>query len=125
MRRMPWYAQALLLSQPLHFGDYGGAAVEDPLGPAGHRDDHRHRQRLYLWLSAKEGRLMSKTIVSTFRQVWAAPTAIRRGRAGRLDHRPTRRRHRGLASAGPLWRCRLRSSPGRWPAARQGRSKSQ
>lgn len=24
MRTMPWYMQALLLSQPLHFGDYGG-----------------------------------------------------------------------------------------------------
>ena len=28
MRRMPWYAQALLLSQPLHFGDYGGLPLK-------------------------------------------------------------------------------------------------
>jgi len=28
MRPMPWYAQALLLSQPLHFGDYGGLPMK-------------------------------------------------------------------------------------------------
>lgn len=28
MREMPWYAQALLLSQPLHFGDYGGMPLK-------------------------------------------------------------------------------------------------
>lgn len=27
-RPMPWYAQALLLSQPLHFGDYGGLPMK-------------------------------------------------------------------------------------------------
>lgn len=27
-RTMPWYVQALLLSQPLHFGDYGGMALK-------------------------------------------------------------------------------------------------
>lgn len=28
MRDMPWYATALLVSQPLHFGDYGGMALK-------------------------------------------------------------------------------------------------
>jgi len=28
VRPMPWYMQALLLSQPLHFGDYGGLAMK-------------------------------------------------------------------------------------------------
>ncbi|MES2032621.1 MAG: PepSY domain-containing protein [Pseudomonadota bacterium] len=28
MRKMPWYAQGLLLSQPLHFGDYGGLPLK-------------------------------------------------------------------------------------------------
>jgi uncharacterized iron-regulated membrane protein len=28
VRPMPWYAQALLLSQPLHFGDYGGLPLK-------------------------------------------------------------------------------------------------
>ena len=28
VRRMPWYAQALLLPQPLHFGDYGGLPLK-------------------------------------------------------------------------------------------------
>jgi uncharacterized iron-regulated membrane protein len=28
MRPMPWYAQGLLLSQPLHFGDYGGLPLK-------------------------------------------------------------------------------------------------
>jgi hypothetical protein len=27
-RPMPWYAQALLVSQPLHFGDYGGLPLK-------------------------------------------------------------------------------------------------
>jgi uncharacterized iron-regulated membrane protein len=25
---MPWYMKALLLAQPLHFGDYGGLAMK-------------------------------------------------------------------------------------------------
>ncbi len=28
LRRMPWYAKALSLSRPLHFGDYGGLALK-------------------------------------------------------------------------------------------------
>lgn len=28
VRSMPWYAQALLISQPLHFGDYGGLPLK-------------------------------------------------------------------------------------------------
>ena len=28
IRSMPWYAQALFLSQPLHFGDYGGLPLK-------------------------------------------------------------------------------------------------
>jgi len=28
MREMPWYAKALFISQPLHFGDYGGLAMK-------------------------------------------------------------------------------------------------
>ena len=28
LRPMPWYMQALLLAQPLHFGDYGGLAMK-------------------------------------------------------------------------------------------------
>jgi uncharacterized iron-regulated membrane protein len=27
-RALPWYVTALLLSQPLHFGDYGGLAMQ-------------------------------------------------------------------------------------------------
>jgi uncharacterized iron-regulated membrane protein len=27
-RTLPWYLSALLLSQPLHFGDYGGAGMK-------------------------------------------------------------------------------------------------
>jgi uncharacterized iron-regulated membrane protein len=27
-RKLPWYLSALLLSQPLHFGDYGGPAMQ-------------------------------------------------------------------------------------------------
>jgi uncharacterized iron-regulated membrane protein len=28
MREMPWYVQALFISQPLHFGDYGGLPLK-------------------------------------------------------------------------------------------------
>jgi uncharacterized iron-regulated membrane protein len=28
MREMPWYAKALFVSQPLHFGDYGGLPLK-------------------------------------------------------------------------------------------------
>jgi uncharacterized iron-regulated membrane protein len=28
VREMPWYVTALLMSQPLHFGDYGGAPLK-------------------------------------------------------------------------------------------------
>jgi uncharacterized iron-regulated membrane protein len=27
-RKLPWYLTALLISQPLHFGDYGGAGLK-------------------------------------------------------------------------------------------------
>jgi uncharacterized iron-regulated membrane protein len=27
-RRLPWYLTALLISQPLHFGDYGGIGMK-------------------------------------------------------------------------------------------------
>jgi uncharacterized iron-regulated membrane protein len=28
MREMPWYVNALFISQPLHFGDYGGMPLK-------------------------------------------------------------------------------------------------
>ena len=43
--KMPWYLRALELSRPLHFGDYGGSAAEDPVGTARSGGDFRPRQR--------------------------------------------------------------------------------
>ena len=40
-RDMPWYVTTLFISQPLHFGDYGGMPLQDPLGSARRADDHR------------------------------------------------------------------------------------
>jgi uncharacterized iron-regulated membrane protein len=55
-REMPWYVQTLLLSQPLHFGDYGGMALKIvwavldilTIGVLG--------SGLYLWIARRFGR---------------------------------------------------------------------
>ena len=55
-REMPWYVQMLLLSQPLHFGDYGGMALKIvwavldilTIGVLG--------SGLYLWIARRFGR---------------------------------------------------------------------
>jgi uncharacterized iron-regulated membrane protein len=56
-RELPWYVSALLLSQPLHFGDYGGWplkvlwALLDILAIA------VLSSGIYLWLKGGNGRL--------------------------------------------------------------------
>ncbi len=53
MRRMPWYAQALLLSQPLHFGDYGGLPLKILWAVLDLITIVVLGSGLYLWLSKK------------------------------------------------------------------------
>ena len=44
-REPPWYVDALLLSQPLHFGDYGGVPMQWLWAVAGRAHDRRAGQR--------------------------------------------------------------------------------
>lgn len=55
MRRMPWYAQALLLSQPLHFGDYGGLPLKILWALLDLVTIVVLITGLYLWLSKRRG----------------------------------------------------------------------
>lgn len=54
MRRMPWYAQGLLLSQPLHFGDYGGLPLQILWALLDVVTIVVTISGLYLWLSKKK-----------------------------------------------------------------------
>ncbi|PZR34905.1 PepSY domain-containing protein [Caulobacter segnis] len=54
IRRMPWYAQGLLLSQPLHFGDYGGLPLKILWALLDIVTIIVTASGLYLWLSKKK-----------------------------------------------------------------------
>ena len=49
-------SRALFMSQPLHFGDYGGMPLEDPLGAARRPHDRRARQRALSLAAQAQGR---------------------------------------------------------------------
>jgi uncharacterized iron-regulated membrane protein len=53
MRSLPWYAQALLLSQPLHFGDYGGLGLKIVWGLLDIITIAVLGSGLYLWLGRR------------------------------------------------------------------------
>ncbi|MGE0666875.1 MAG: PepSY-associated TM helix domain-containing protein [Sphingomonadales bacterium] len=54
MRDLPWYAQALLLSQPLHFGDYGGLGLKIVWGLLDIATIVVLGSGLYLWLGRRK-----------------------------------------------------------------------
>lgn len=56
MRSMPWYAQALSLSQPLHFGDYGGLPLKLLWGLFTVATIVALLTGLYLWVAPTESR---------------------------------------------------------------------
>ncbi len=56
LRPMPWYMQALLLSQPLHFGDYGGLAMKLIWAAFDMATIIILGSGIYLWLSKRGGR---------------------------------------------------------------------
>jgi uncharacterized iron-regulated membrane protein len=58
-RTLPWYLSALLLSQPLHFGDYGGAGMKFLWALLDLATIAVLGSGLYLWL--KRGRAAAKT----------------------------------------------------------------
>jgi uncharacterized iron-regulated membrane protein len=58
-RTLPWYLTALLLSQPLHFGDYGGAGMQLLWALLDLATIAVLGSGLYLWL--KRGRAARKT----------------------------------------------------------------
>jgi uncharacterized iron-regulated membrane protein len=58
-RTLPWYLSALLLSQPLHFGDYGGAGMKFLWALLDLATIAVLGSGLYLWL--KRGRATAKT----------------------------------------------------------------
>ncbi len=60
MRDLPWYAQALLLSQPLHFGDYGGLGLKIVWGLLDIATIVVLGSGLYLWLGRRKTSLESR-----------------------------------------------------------------
>lgn len=55
-RAMPWYVQTLLLSQPLHFGDYGGMALKIVWAVLDILTIVVLGSGLYLWIARRYGR---------------------------------------------------------------------
>ena len=60
MRDLPWYAQALLLSQPLHFGDYGGLGLKIVWGLLDIATIIVLGSGLYLWLGRRRTSLEAR-----------------------------------------------------------------
>lgn len=57
LEEMPWYVQGLLLSQPLHFGDYGGLAMKIIWGLLDVATIIVLGSGLYLWLGRRRSSL--------------------------------------------------------------------
>jgi len=53
-RQMPWYYQALSLSRPLHFGDYGGLPLKLLWAALTLFTIHVLGTGLYLWLARRK-----------------------------------------------------------------------
>jgi uncharacterized iron-regulated membrane protein len=70
-RTLPWYLTALLLSQPLHFGDYGGAGMQFLWALLDLATIVVLGSGLYLWL--KRGRAASRARVKAEASARSAP----------------------------------------------------
>jgi hypothetical protein len=84
-RTLPWYLTALLLSQPLHFGDYGGAGMQ------------------FLWALLD---LATIVVLGSGLYLW-----LKRGRAASSPGKARRRQVRAAAGAGPRRRSRDEGLP--------------
>ncbi|VXB83950.1 PepSY domain-containing protein [Massilia sp. 9I] len=73
-RELPWYLTALLLSQPLHFGDYGGQAMKLLWALLDIGTIIILGSGLYLWLKRSR---KSKTVAQTSPAVREAPALAR------------------------------------------------
>jgi uncharacterized iron-regulated membrane protein len=79
-RKLPWYLTALLVSQPLHFGDYGGAGLKLLWALLDLATIVVLGSGLYLWL--KRGRAAKAAARQTARDgaATAAPVLAREGK---------------------------------------------
>jgi uncharacterized iron-regulated membrane protein len=76
-RSLPWYLSALLLSQPLHFGDYGGAGMQFLWALLDLATIVVLGSGLYLWW--KRGRAAVKVAASTAAKAARQPALAREG----------------------------------------------
>jgi uncharacterized iron-regulated membrane protein len=76
-RTLPWYLSALLLSQPLHFGDYGGAGMQFLWALLDLATIVVLGSGLYLWW--KRGRAAVKVAASTAAKAARQPALAREG----------------------------------------------
>ena len=65
-RAMPWYYQALSLSRPLHFGDYGGFPLKLLWAALTLFTIHVLGTGLYLWLAKRKSSAASPTHAAVF-----------------------------------------------------------
>ena len=76
-RSLPWYLTAVLVSQPLHFGDYGGAGMQFLWAVLDIATIIVLGSGLYLWL--KRGRAAKAAAKKARAQAVAAPALVREG----------------------------------------------
>ncbi len=78
-RDLPWYLTALLISQPLHFGDYGGAWMQFLWALLDVATIIVLGSGLYLWV--QRGRAVKRHALAVARGTGAAPVTVRSGDA--------------------------------------------
>ena len=76
-RELPWYLTALLLSQPLHFGDYGGQAMKLLWALLDIGTIIILGSGLYLWLKRSRKSKAAKTTQQTAPAAQEAPALVR------------------------------------------------
>lgn len=75
LREMPWYVQALALSQPLHFGNYGGLPLKILWAALTTMTVIVLGSGLYLWLARRRGSAPSQAPLAP-RHAADAPTTV-------------------------------------------------
>ena len=75
MRAMPWYVQALFLSQPLHFGDYGGLLLKIVWALLDLATVVVLGSGIYLWIARRRSTLPRAAVVMSGARAAAAEPA--------------------------------------------------
>jgi hypothetical protein len=111
-RELPWYLTALLISQPLHFGDYGGAGMQFLWALLDVATIIVLGSGLYLWLkrgrAAKRAEKQARQEARSRRRLWCAKgKGDEDGEAdlGRAD--PAGRHHHRRPAVGAAGRWRM------------------